>query len=214
MTLGAGLQWQDVYTRAVNNGLNVLGGRFATVGVSGILLGGGYSWISNKHALASDNVVEYTMVTPGDSKIRTVTNDTNPDLFFALKGGLNNFGIVTNFKVKAYPQTNKVWAGTIYTLPNNSDASVTALTNFAAKNTDPNAQVIGSFVYGNNSVSSHCACFILLCLICLLFRRLKFSFASSTVRMGDNPPRSSRKCFRMFIKFQPNLTDFNDYSLH
>lgn len=115
-------------------------------------LGGGYAWISNEVALGSDNVIAYTVISPKDSSIQEVTNSSNPELFFALKGGLNNFGIVTNFKVKGYPQTNKVWAGTLFTQPGNSDAVAEAFADFAVNNTDPRAQLIGSFAYGNNQV--------------------------------------------------------------
>jgi hypothetical protein len=172
VNIGPGLSWDQVYAQVVPQGVNVVGGRFATVGVSGLLLGarsylhhpclaidtyalilgGGYAWIANEHALGSDNVISYTLVSPKDSSIQEITNSSNPDIFFALKGGLNNFGIVTNFKVKGYPQENKVWAGTVYTQPGNSDAVAEALADFSVNNTDPNAQVIGTFAYGSNQV--------------------------------------------------------------
>lgn len=70
------------------------------------MLGGGYSWKTNQHGLAIDNVVEYELVKPnGDVVI--VTETQNPDLFFALRGG-NNFGIVTKFTLRAFSQ-GLVW---------------------------------------------------------------------------------------------------------
>ncbi|EIN09895.1 FAD-binding domain-containing protein [Punctularia strigosozonata HHB-11173 SS5] len=151
VNIGAGQTWDQVFAQTVPQGVNVVGGRFATVGVAGISLGGGYSWISNEHALAIDNVVSYTWISPKDSSINNVTAESNPDVFFALKGGLNNFGLVTKFQTRGYNQTNKVWAGTIYTQPGVSDEVAEALADFSENNTDVKAQVVGTFARGSNS---------------------------------------------------------------
>lgn len=70
--------------------ITVAGGRIYGVGVAGFSLGGGYSWISNSVGLAIDNIVSYELVLPS-GQIVTVTATSYPDLFFGLKGGMNNF---------------------------------------------------------------------------------------------------------------------------
>lgn len=103
--------WDDVYAALEPFGVNVLGGRVSGIGVGGFLLGGGeflrnesrasclillvyvpagYSWMSNQFGLAIDNVVAFELVQP-NGHIITVTNSSDPELFFGLKGGMNNF---------------------------------------------------------------------------------------------------------------------------
>ncbi|KAL4062729.1 hypothetical protein V8B97DRAFT_1877531, partial [Scleroderma yunnanense] len=76
------------------------------VGVAGWLLGGGYSLYTNEYGLGIDNLLEVEIVLPS-GEIRTASAKENPDLFFAVKGGGNNFGIVTSFTVTAYPRNAK-----------------------------------------------------------------------------------------------------------
>jgi FAD/FMN-containing dehydrogenase len=103
------LIWDEVYAALEPHGVNVVGGRVSGVGVGGFVLGGGeskhapnscrsdlanchkgYSWKTNQYGLAVDNVLAYELVLPrGD--VVTVTEDSEPELFFGLKGGLNNF---------------------------------------------------------------------------------------------------------------------------
>jgi FAD/FMN-containing dehydrogenase len=71
------------------------------------VLGGGYSWVTNQYGLGVDNFVALDLVLPNGTFV-VVTEASQPDLFFGLKGGLNNFGIVTRFTLKAHP------LGTIY----------------------------------------------------------------------------------------------------
>ncbi|KAK0229783.1 FAD dependent oxidoreductase [Armillaria nabsnona] len=108
--IGAGNIWDDVYKFLNPQGVNVLGGRVSGIGVAGFTLGGGYSWHSNQYGLAIDNVVAYELVTP-NGNVTNVTASSDPDLFFSLKGGGNNFGVVTRFTLKTFPQGN-IWGGT------------------------------------------------------------------------------------------------------
>ncbi|KAJ7765829.1 hypothetical protein DFH07DRAFT_737543 [Mycena maculata] len=103
--IGSGCLWEQVYTKLAPTGRNIVGGASADgVGVGGWLLGGGYSLKSNRHGLGIDNVVEIEIVTP-DGCLRTVNRDNNQaDLFHALRGGGNNFGIVTKFVLKTFAQ--------------------------------------------------------------------------------------------------------------
>ncbi|KAJ8455641.1 hypothetical protein ONZ45_g18886 [Pleurotus djamor] len=113
VTYGAGLIWDDVYAALEPYAVNVVGGRVPGVGVAGFTLGGGYSWKTNQFGLTVDNVLAYELVKP-NGDIVTVTEASDEALFFALKGGYNNFGVVTKFTVKAFPQTH-VWVGYIST---------------------------------------------------------------------------------------------------
>lgn len=81
----------------------------APVGVSGLVLGGGISFFSNERGWACDNVASYEVVT-ASGKIVTATPDQNKDLFWALRGGSGNFGIVTNFELEAFP-LGMMWGG-------------------------------------------------------------------------------------------------------
>ncbi|KAK7045244.1 FAD-binding PCMH-type domain-containing protein [Favolaschia claudopus] len=102
-TIGAGLIWDDVYAALEPHGVNVVGGRVSGVGVAGFTLGGGYSWKTNQFGLTIDTLTEYELVKP-NGDIVSVTEASDADLFFALKGGMNNFGIVTKFTLKTFPQ--------------------------------------------------------------------------------------------------------------
>lgn len=93
--------------------LGVAGGRLSPVGVPGLLLAGGVSFHGNQRGWAADNVIEYEVVS-ANGEILSVTANSYPDLFWALKGGSSNFAIVTRFKLRTFP-SDKVLAG-IYTV--------------------------------------------------------------------------------------------------
>ncbi|KAK2598312.1 hypothetical protein N8I77_011735 [Diaporthe amygdali] len=106
-----GSRWLQVYETLDKLGVTVPGGRAGTVGVAGLILGGGNSFYSAKKGMVCDNVVGYEMVTStGD--IIYVTNYTHADLFKALKGGGSNFGIVTRFDLSAF-HAPKLWGGAV-----------------------------------------------------------------------------------------------------
>jgi FAD/FMN-containing dehydrogenase len=86
----------------------------APVGVPGLLLGGGISHFSNRRGWACDNIASYELVTASGLAI-TVSSTSYSDLYWALRGGGNNFGIVTSFKLFAFPQGLMWGGGRIYT---------------------------------------------------------------------------------------------------
>ena len=108
----AGARWANVYDELKNSSWLVTGGECPVVGVSGYILGGGYSVLSRKYGLCIDNLISATMVTADGARV-VVANDTaNPDLFWALRGGGGgNFGIVTEFTLQLHPSayTNYVF---------------------------------------------------------------------------------------------------------
>jgi FAD/FMN-containing dehydrogenase len=108
-SIGPGCRWREVYAELHKHGRAVAGGREGNVGVAGLLLGGGNTFFTARRGFACDNVVAYEVVL-ADGRIVNVDKDSYPDLFRALKGGSNNFGIVTKFTMTAIP-CDKVWGG-------------------------------------------------------------------------------------------------------
>ncbi len=104
-----GNTWYDIYTTLEKDQFVVIGGRVASVGVGGLTLGGGFSYFSGQYGLACDNVLSYEVVT-ASGVIINVSQTSFPDLYWALRGGGNNFGIVTQFNVQAIPQ-GQMWGG-------------------------------------------------------------------------------------------------------
>ena len=109
-------------------------------GTGGFTLGGGYSWLTNQHGLTSDTAVSYNLVLPNGTA--TVVDASTPDLFFALKGGLNRFGIVTSIVYNTVPQPNLVYGGLQVFASSAVPALIEATSTFQSTNTDSKAQVI------------------------------------------------------------------------
>ncbi len=97
----AGALWIDVVEAAAEHGLAVLHGSSPDVSVVGYSLGGGISWYSRSVGMQSNSVVSATVVTADGSIVRAAA-DENPDLFWALRGGGGNFGVVTELEFRAY----------------------------------------------------------------------------------------------------------------
>ncbi|KAK4164091.1 bifunctional solanapyrone synthase [Cladorrhinum sp. PSN259] len=139
--VGFGLAWKDIFNELVPQGLNVVGGRVIGPGVGGFTLGGGFSWKTNQYGLTVDTVVQFNVVLPNGT-ITTASATQNPSLFFALKGGLNRFGVVTSAVLKTHPQPEQVWGG-LRIYPSTSVPQVLAATQaFYNTSTDPKTQII------------------------------------------------------------------------
>ncbi|KZT71939.1 FAD-binding domain-containing protein [Daedalea quercina L-15889] len=145
VAVGAGNVWDNVYSALEPYGVNVVGGRVSGIGVAGFTLGGGYSWLTNQYGLALDSVRGFELVLPNGT-VTDVTESAYPDLFWGLKGGYNNYGIVTTFTLQAYPQ-GQVWGGQLIILGEYIDQVNVATANFAANVTDPKAQIIATYDY-------------------------------------------------------------------
>jgi FAD/FMN-containing dehydrogenase len=108
----AGALWMHVTAAAAAHGLAALAGSSPDVGVVGYTLGGGLSWLSRNHGLAANSVVAVEMVT-ADGRLRRVDADHDPDLFWAVRGGGGNFGVVTALEFRLHP-LREVVAGAMF----------------------------------------------------------------------------------------------------
>jgi FAD/FMN-containing dehydrogenase len=98
----AGCVWRDVDQATAAFGLAVTGGQISTTGVGGLTLGGGMGWLMRHHGLTIDNLCSVEMVT-ADGQFLTVGDDRHADLFWAIRGGGGNFGVVTEFRFRLAP---------------------------------------------------------------------------------------------------------------
>jgi FAD/FMN-containing dehydrogenase len=107
---GATLADLDGATQA--HGLAVPVGINSTTGIAGLTLGGGFGWLTRKYGMTIDNLVSVDMVTAEGKKIRASENE-NSDLFWAIRGGGGNFGVVTQFEFRLFPVGQEIVAGLI-----------------------------------------------------------------------------------------------------
>jgi len=108
----AGAKWADVVPEAAAHGLAGLQGSSSGVGVVGFTMGGGFGWLGRKYGFAADSVKEADVVT-ADGELIKVSAHEHADLFWGLKGGGGNFGIVTSLEFALYPIT-EVFGGSLF----------------------------------------------------------------------------------------------------
>jgi FAD/FMN-containing dehydrogenase len=97
-----GVVWRELNRETAAHGLAVTGGAISTTGIAGLTLGGGLGWLMAKHGLAADNLLGVELVT-AEGRIVEVTEDSDPDLFWALRGGGGNFGVAASFEYRLHP---------------------------------------------------------------------------------------------------------------
>ena len=108
----AGVKWADLAPEAAAHGLAGLQGSSSDVGIVGYTMGGGFGWLGRKHGFAADSVKEADVVT-ADGELVKASAHENADLFWGLKGGGGNFGIVTSLEFALYPITH-VYGGDLF----------------------------------------------------------------------------------------------------
>ena len=165
-SIGPGNRWSDVAKVLDAHGVAVASGRVGHVGVGGFLSGGesrvkvtklpfltlsgGLSYLSTQHGWAVNTVVEYEVVL-ANGDIVTASAKKNVDLFKALKGGGNNFGIATLYRMKAY-ETSTIWGGQVVSIGEHlAPAYQSAIRNFTESYPDSRAGITVSAFYNSTS---------------------------------------------------------------
>jgi FAD/FMN-containing dehydrogenase len=97
-----GATWRDVDAATTPFGRATPGGLISATGVAGLTLSGGIGWLRGRHGLAADNLMAADLVT-ADGRLVRASEQENPDLLWALRGGGGNFGVVTSFELRLHP---------------------------------------------------------------------------------------------------------------
>ncbi|KAI5898048.1 FAD-binding domain-containing protein [Schizophyllum commune H4-8] len=142
--VGGGTTWETVNKATMAHGLATVGGTIDKIGVAGLTLVGGYGYLSGLHGLALDSLEEATVVV-ADGSILRASKSTNPDLFYAIRGGGSNFGVVTQLTFRLYPQRRTVYAGKLVFARDAAKAVLELTVDWRTGEEDPNASMIQVF---------------------------------------------------------------------
>lgn len=139
-TIGAGNRWHRVYSALAEYDLAVIGGRAASIGVGGLTTGGGISFFSNLYGWACDNVASYDVVLASGRQVNA-SPSSHADLYWALRGGGNNFGLVVSFDMFTIPlPKNEIWSSVrTYISPSFSSVAQAFYNTIVNSPTDPNS---------------------------------------------------------------------------
>ena len=122
ITFGGGCTWEDVNGALWEHRLATVSGTVADTGVGGLILCGGYGYLTGRHGLALDCLLSCEVVL-ANGEILIASKDENADLFWAMRGAGPTFGIVTSFTSQGYPQGD-CWAGFLGFPPEKLDALI------------------------------------------------------------------------------------------
>ncbi len=107
-----GVTWAEYNRETQLYGLATTGGVVSSTGIAGLTLGGGLGWLMGKYGLALDNLLSVDLVT-AEGKVLRASADENADLFWAVRGGGGNFGVVTSFEYRAHPVGPMITGGLV-----------------------------------------------------------------------------------------------------
>lgn len=138
--VGGGCRWKDVDDTLVDLGLAVVEGIVNDTGVGGITLGGGYGWLAPRHGLIIDNLIGAKIVL-ADGRVLDTSADENSDLFWAIRGAGQCFGVVVEFVFQAHEHKDPVWAGILGFYLSQIEA-VIAFGNTLVETTDGNSAMV------------------------------------------------------------------------
>jgi hypothetical protein len=130
-----GLTWGEFDAATQAHGLAVTGGRVTSTGISGLTLGSGSGWLERRCGLTGDNLLAAKLVT-ADGRLLTVSRDENPDLFWGLRGGSGNFGIVTEFTFQLHQIGPVIYGGMLVCLPERAPEVLRFLSSYMAEAPD------------------------------------------------------------------------------
>lgn len=146
-SVGPGATWRDVYSKLGPLGYTIAGGRVASVGVGGLTVGGGVSYLSPRYGFTSDTVISYQVVL-ANGTIIVADEDENADLLRALRGGSNNFGIVTRINYKPIEQ-GLMFGGSITSNISTAYNYIEEMVKINGPDYDEYASIIGSWAYNS-----------------------------------------------------------------
>lgn len=148
---GGGATWADFDAATAAHGLGTTGGAVSTTGIAGLTLGGGLGWLMRSYGMTCDNLIGAEVVT-ADGQVLHASTSEHPDLFWALRGGGGNFGVVTTFEFQLHPVSNVLGGILFYPLARARDvlrfyrdfvrSAPDALTVFAAMLHTPEGQPV------------------------------------------------------------------------
>jgi FAD/FMN-containing dehydrogenase len=156
-----GATWRDYDAATQAHGLASPGGAISSTGIAGLTLGGGFGWISRSYGLACDHVSSAEVVT-ANGEVLTASAEENPDLFWAIRGGGGNFGVVTRFEYRLH-EVGPLYAGLLLYPREMADDFMKAWADWTAKapdavssmaaflHTPDGVPVVGAFVVYNGS---------------------------------------------------------------
>lgn len=112
VTAQGGALWEDIDVAAAQYNLAVVGSTLNQIGVAGSTMGGGFGWLTGQYGLALDNLLWVRMIL-SDGRVVTVSENTFPDLFWAIRGAGQSFGVAIELGLQAHKQDHPVFAGTL-----------------------------------------------------------------------------------------------------